>query len=281
MITTTDQLALFQEYFDKNDVWQANLIIKNLFNKNISDRDVFQAFFEFSMKIAKWNIDIPTRKVFLDQASSSILFFSENAELSPDVLGMIQACQSEVDELRNGILQVEEVQSSRNFEEVKKEQTEFLRQLTEYKYELVKCQDQTQFNTILEKVKVAEEQINEAILDKDEGGLYQELTREYPNVISSKLTEFEQLKIKSYNKKAVSDFQYVYNEFKNNEDKYKDSMLNLKRLVGNRLFSYDSSQLVNETLIYYNHIYSYIFGQLNEEGKFKLTELAIEIEKVK
>lgn len=44
MITTTDQLALFQEYFDKNDVWQTNLIIKNLFNKNISDRDVFQAF---------------------------------------------------------------------------------------------------------------------------------------------------------------------------------------------------------------------------------------------
>jgi transcriptional regulator NrdR family protein len=281
MLTVADQLALFDEYVEKNDIWKANTLVKNIYNKNIDNRDVFQIFFEFCIKIAKWNIDVPTRKVFLEQASSAIIFFSENALLTGELLELIQICQKEVDELHGEINRVEQIQASRGLEEAKKAQTDFLGQLTEYKYELSKCTNQQQFNTILEKVKASEEQINIEILDEKESKLYEELTKEYPNVISQKLEEFEQNRLKEYNKKAVADFHHVYNEFKEDEDKYKTSLLELKRLVERKLFSYDASQLVNETLIYYNHVYSYIFSKLDEVGKFKLTELAIEMEKKK
>lgn len=74
MMSIDEQLSLFQEFLTKNDIWQANLLIKNIFNKNIENRDVFQTFYEFSIKIANWNLDIPTRKLFLEQAFSAVIF---------------------------------------------------------------------------------------------------------------------------------------------------------------------------------------------------------------
>ncbi|MEK5379353.1 hypothetical protein [Niallia sp. FSL W8-0635] len=279
MMSIDEQLSLFQEFLTKNDIWQANLLIKNIFNKNIENRDVFQTFYEFSIKIANWNLDIPTRKLFLEQAFSAVIFFSENALLTSDVIEMVYACQNEVDNIRNEITRIEQIQIDRRVEDAKKEQSELILKLTEYKFALGKSRNQQEFNTLLEKIKVVEEQIDVSFLTEMDEKLYKELTMDYPNIINQKLNEFEKVKVKEYNKKAVSDFYQVFNEFKQNEDKYKTSMLELKRLVRTRLFSYDAGRLLNETIIYYNHVYSYIFGKLDEEGKYNLTELAIELEK--
>lgn len=279
MMSIDEQLSLFQEFITKNEIWQANLLIKNIFNKNIENRDVFQTFYEFSIKIANWNLDIPTRKMFLEQASSAVIFFSENALLTSDVIEMVYACQNEVDNIRNEITRIEQIQIDRRVEDAKKEQSELILKLTEYKFALGKSRNQQEFNTLLEKIKVVEEQIDVSFLAEMDEKLYKELTMDYPNIINQKLNEFEKVKVKEYNKKAVSDFYQVFNEFKQNEDKYKTSMLELKRLVRTRLFSYDAGRLLNETIIYYNHVYSYIFGKLDEEGKYNLTELAIELEK--
>lgn len=280
MITIDEQLSLFQEYLAKNEIWQANLLIKNIYNKNIGNLDVFHKFYEFSIKVAKWNLDIPTRKLFLEQASSALIFFSENANLTRDVIELIHACQNEVDELREEITRVEHIQIDRRVEETKKVQREHLLKLTDYKYALGRSKNQQEFNALLEKIKEVEEQINKNFLNEQEEKMYKELTIDYPNVINQKLIEFEKANAQEYNKKAVSDFNHVFNEFKQNEDRYKTSILELKRLVGSRLLSYDAGRLLNETLIYYNHVYSYIFGKLDEESKYRLTELAIEMEQV-
>lgn len=280
MITINGQLSIFNEYLEKNEIWQANLLIKNLFNKNIDNRDVFQEFYEFCTKIAQWNIDIPTRIMFLDQASSALVFFSENATLTKEIIEMINVCQNEVNQLRAEITKVEHIQLDRSKEETINAQGEHLLKLTDYKYALGRSKNQQDFNALLERVKEAEEQLEEGFLTEDQEKLYKELTADYPNVINQKLSEFEKVKVNDYNKKAVKDFNHVLNEFKQNEDKYKTNILELKRLVGNRLFSYDAAQLLNETLIYYNHVYSFIFGKLDEDGKYKLTELAIETERI-
>ena len=38
---------------------------------------------------------------------------------------------------------------------------------------------------------------------------------------------------------------------------------------------FDASRLYNETLVYYNHVYNYILGQLSDEEKFTLTKYAV------
>lgn len=43
--------------------------------------------------------------------------------------------------------------------------------------------------------------------------------------------------------------------------------------------SYDAGRLFNETLIFYNHVYSYIFNKLDDNGKLELTKYSIECER--
>lgn len=281
MYILDEQIGLFNEYFQNNDIWKANMLIKNIFNKNIDNREIFQIFFEFNVKITSWNVDTPTRKMFLNQASTAVVFFAENVQLTKELIEYIQNCENEIEALKEEINRVEQIQSNRQFEEAKKIQTELLSKLTEFKFEIVKCKSQTEFQEILQKVKETEEQIDESLLDDKELNLYQELTKEYPEVINNKLEHFDRVKIIDYNKNAVVDFHHAFKEFKLNEEKYKTNMAELRRLLGRDLFGYDSSQLANETLIYYNHVYSYIFGKLDEDGKFNLTDFAIEMEENK
>lgn len=42
---------------------------------------------------------------------------------------------------------------------------------------------------------------------------------------------------------------------------------------------YDAGRLFNETLIFYNHVYSYIFNKLDDNGKLELTKYSIECER--
>lgn len=50
-------------------------------------------------------------------------------------------------------------------------------------------------------------------------------------------------------------------------------------LVSTTLFAYDAGRLFNETLIFYNHVYSYIFNKLDDNGKLELTKYSIECER--
>ena len=81
-----------------------------------------------------------------------------------------------------------------------------------------------------------------------------------------------------YNKKAVNAYNSAFTSFKNNESRYKDKS-QLFSLVSTTLFAYDAGRLFNETLIFYNHVYSYIFNKLDDNGKLELTKYSIECER--
>lgn len=73
-------------------------------------------------------------------------------------------------------------------------------------------------------------------------------------------------------------FNSAFTSFKNNESRYKDKS-QLLGLVSTTLFAYDAGRLFNETLIFYNHVYSYIFNKLDDNGKLELTKYSIECER--
>ena len=77
---------------------------------------------------------------------------------------------------------------------------------------------------------------------------------------------------------AVEAFEKAFRSFKADESKFKNQT-QLFSLVSTTLFAYDAAKLFNETLIYYNHVYSYIFGRLDDEGKLALTKYSIECER--
>ena len=92
------------------------------------------------------------------------------------------------------------------------------------------------------------------------------------------MRELEYKKNVAYNKQAADSFAKAFNQFRNNESKYKNQT-QLFSLVSTTLFAYDASRLFNETLIYYNHVYSYIFSKLDDDGKLALTRFSIECER--
>ena len=56
--------------------------------------------------------------------------------------------------------------------------------------------------------------------------------------------------------------------------KYKDETT-LKALMTTKFFAFDSSKLFNESLVFYNHVYSQVFQESSNDLKYKLTEWAL------
>lgn len=76
----------------------------------------------------------------------------------------------------------------------------------------------------------------------------------------------------------IDAYNSAFTSFKNNESRYKDKS-QLFGLVSTTLFAYDAGRLFNETLIFYNHVYAYIFNKLDDNGKLELTKYSIECER--
>ena len=107
---------------------------------------------------------------------------------------------------------------------------------------------------------------------------YDQLNKSCTDTISAKMRQLEYKDNIDYNKKAVNAYNSAFTSFKNNESRYKDKS-QLFGLVSTTLFAYDAGRLFNETLIFYNHVYSYIFNKLDDNGKLELTKYSIECER--
>ncbi|PAM91453.1 hypothetical protein B4N84_28255, partial [Flavobacterium sp. IR1] len=129
---------------------------------------------------------------------------------------------------------------NRRIQNIKELNVELLSTLVEYKLLLQKCIKQEQFHDLLEDIKSTEERIQIDFLETEQKLLISELTKEYPELIKNKLNEFEHAKVKENNKAAVAEFNEVFKQFKKDEDKYKNNLIQLKRLVS-RLFRFETA----------------------------------------
>lgn len=279
-MNNTENIDLFTALMQNNDIPMANIVLKNKFNKNISNPIIFEEFLDFCIKISNWNIDLPTRKSFLEQAESAVIYFSENASLDITLINLIKHYNTEI---AKSYAQLEEDyhhQDTKRITQLETTNDENLLMLQDYKHKIRSTNNQKEFNHYLQKVHSLEKNINKNSFTIKQEKDYEQLNTEYEKIINEKIQYFEKKTHKQYNKKAVKDYNYIFNEFKGDESRYKNNFLELKPLLKKHLLSYNTDHLYGETMIYYNNVYSYIFSKISEDSKFKLTELAIESEKV-
>ncbi|WP_408895263.1 hypothetical protein [Paenibacillus taichungensis] len=274
-MTQNEQLTWFRKLYNSNEIWDAHTVIKNAFNRNPGDVEVFQEYFFFAIKVAEWDIELETRRSFFQEADTAVVFFSERTDLDEEKLELLGECKHKLHKLHLEILNAEQANRRAYEEEVRSNNLELLRKLTGMKMDIYKSQNQTEFENLLQDLQNMEKRLDKNFLTEEQIQFYDELARDFTKLIGSKLTELQQKELLAYNKSAVADFQYVFEEFHRNESRYQSSHFELSKLVSGRLFKYKTEDLRNETLIYYNHIYSYIFGKLDGDGKFRLTELSI------
>lgn len=265
-------LGLFHQYKETGQTKWALLVGQNMVNRNPDDLEYFEAYFDYLLLLAE-NEDVQVAKSFLQQAAGTLAFFSESVDMDEHSVEFIIQKENELNRV-SGIVNQKQEEITR--EAVRKEVTynndalELIGHLLE---KIDKCVNQADFNTYLNDIDRIDQSINRERLSKGQEAMYAELTRKSSVIVSAKMAYFEDVKKREYNISAIEAYEKVFNMFKSGEAAA-DSKEILKSL-----FSFDPSKLYNETLVYYNHVYSYVLGKLNDEEKFTMTKYAIMCEK--
>lgn len=271
-------LTLFNQYKDSGEISQALLIGRNLVNRDPSDKDAFDAYFDYLCLLAKSLPSLEDRQTFAGQASVALAFFSENAALDSDLLSEINTYQQRLADILEEINITESIEVEAAQKHMETTNGAHLKSLFRLKDMLYSCTNQEDFDKTLSEISVVDSKIDKDALTTEQNRVYEGLTKDHTELISSKMRELEHKKNKEYNKQAVEAYAKAFKLFRGDEAKYRGQN-QLFGLVSSTLFAYDASRLFNETLIYYNHIYSYIFSKLDDDGKLALTRFSVECER--
>ena len=271
--------ALFEKLLANNDIWNAQIVGKNDFCRNASNSELFTDYFDFCIRIAQYPVEYETVSFFLNEAELSLTIFSEKAEMDPQILALIsekrEILVSTAKHIESNQAKTE-LSAQEAIEESNKESLQCLAKL-EGRFNLINCQDD--LDEILSEMAMLEGQLHKDHFTDEQKEDYTALTKDFSKLVSEAMEKIGHDADVEYNRKATTSFKKAFDLFKADEDKFKKHDSSLYELVSEYLFAYDAKRLFSETLIYYNHIYTYIFNKLDDNGKFRFTQFSFDVPK--
>lgn len=271
-------LSLFEKYKNDGKITEALLVGRNLFNRNSGDEKIFSAYFEYLCTLAETLPSLADRINFAEQASVALAFYSENAELTSESVDALSGQQQRIDVILSEIESIKAKRVAVERAEIEAHNSECLKKLYSLKDEINRATTQNEFDKILVKIRETDTTMDKDEFTDEQSSIYESLTRDHTELISEKMHQLEHIKNIAYNKQAADAFASAFDRFRKDENKYRNQS-QLFLLASTTLFAFDASRLFNETLIYYNHVYSYIFSKLDDDGKLALTRYSIECER--
>jgi hypothetical protein len=247
-------------------------------NKEPGDAESIDAYLDLLFSLAEQLPTLSERKEFVGQANIALSFYEENANLTPEVIEKISEYRIRLNSVAAKIDEADAKIVAAEVSETEAENEKQIKRLYDIKQSLTNAKTQSEFNKALNEISAVDAKIDHDALTEGQTVHYDQLNRECTDAISAKMRELEHISNVAYNKKAVDAFEAAFKKFKSDENKYK-AKTQLFSLVSSTLFAYDAGKLFNETLIYYNHVYSYIFSKLDDDGKLALTKYSIECER--
>lgn len=269
---------LFEQYKDAGKIQEALLIGRNMVNKAPGDTVCVNAYLDFLLMLAEKLPRIDERKGFADQANLVLSFYEENVDLTDDIINDIQLYRNRLTAAIMDINQLEQAEREKRAKKIEENNTAQIKKLYDIKQKLENTKKHSEFDKLLQEISVVDAKIEHDNLTAEQQTRYDQLNKECTDIISTKMRQLEYADNIDYNKKAVEAYNRAFTCFKNNEGQYKNQT-QLFQLVSQTLFAYDAGRLFNETLIFYNHVYSYIFSKLDDDGKLALTKYSIECER--
>lgn len=215
-----------------------------------------------------------------DLAKHRVISFSkeENADLTDDIINDIHVYHNRLGAVVTDIAQLEQEEYEKQKRAIEATNTTQIKKLYTIKQKLENAKTHAEFDKLLQEISAVDAEIDHDNLTSEQKTHYDQLNKSCTDTISAKMRQLEYKDNIDYNKKAVNAYNSAFTSFKNNESRYKDKS-QLFGLVSTTLFAYDAGRLFNETLIFYNHVYSYIFSKLDDNGKLELTRYSIECER--
>ena len=272
-------ISLFNEYKNTGRITEALMIGRNMVNKSPDNLEYIDIYTDLLFSLAEKLPSINERKIFIDQLNVAITFFEENTKLTKDIINRIMLYREHLNKIILEIERLENKKIKEELAEIEIKNTKNIEELYKIRENFKSIKTQEEFDIILEKIATIDLNINHDYMTSEQKKHYNQLNKECTENISAKIHELEYIKNIEYNKNAVNAYNIAFQKFKIDENKYKNQT-QLFQLVSSTLFAYEASRLFNETLIFYSHVYSFIFGKLDVEGNFLLTKYSIEWQKM-
>lgn len=271
-------ITLFNEYKEKGKIVEALMVGRNMVNQDPKSVEKLEIYLDLLLFLSENLPSLDERKQFIGQASVTVAFFEENADLSVPLVERISSFKNRINDINALIITEEKNRNSKELKVLEINNNKLIKELYHAKQVLSKANTQEEFDKALLDISLIDANIKHDYMTDEQNGHYDQINKECTACISEKMREIEHKNNISYNKKAVEAYDQAFRKFKTNEGKYKNQT-QLFSLVSSTLFAFDAARLFNETLIYYNHVYSYIFGKLDDDGKLALTRFSIECER--
>ena len=253
----------------------AYLVAKNVLSRNIGDVSAFKNFIDLALEIASYNIVFDERKQYVSEANTALAMFSEAANIDEAILALIKETRKRIRTVTESILEEEQEYLDEIKRKMEDKNTEFLNELVHIYQQIRNAKTQKQFDAALSQVTEVETAMDKSAFSKEQSITYEKLTQKYSELISRQMETINKNELLEYNKKAVACFNEVLLAFKKEPSKYKDEST-LKALMTTKFFAFDSSKLFNESLVFYNHVYSIVFQESSDAMKYRLTEWALD-----
>lgn len=271
-------ISLFKKFKEAGKISDALLAGRNIFNRNPGNAEVFEEYFSYLCSLAETLPSLADRTDFANQAGVVLSYFIENADITEDKITDILTYQTRLSTVFSELEKAQQDIAEKELKERLQHNSKSLVELYTLKDKMQTLSSQKELDEILSRIRQIDATIDKEIFNQEQNNAYEDLTKSLTDLISTKMREFEKEKNIEYNKKAAESFALAFNQFRSNESKYRNQT-QLFTLVSTSLFAYDASRLFNETLIYYNHVYSYIFSKLDDDGKLALTRFSFDCER--
>lgn len=271
---------LFNRLVSQNNFWDAQLVGKNLLCKEPGNQSVFEAYFDFCIKICCLPIEIETRRFYLKEAELSLSVFSERTDFSELTLKFIECKRDKLIEASHSVNDSVQEEISNHTKKLESINQTNLSKLVRLKGEFLECSTQNDFDRLITKMSEIENSFIKESFTDTQRLQYESLTKDFSELVSKSMANIAKKNDIEYNRKAAKSFKSAFDLFKKNPGIYSGNDGKLYELVANYLFAFDAKRLFNETLVYYNHVYTYIFNKLDDDGKFRFTQFSFDTPKI-
>lgn len=267
-------MILFDKYLQEGKVSEALLVGQNMFNKNRSDTAVFEKYVGALLKLAAgYKTPVEVCRHYCDKADLAVELYAENADLQEQTVQNVIEKKRQLAELRSDLAEREEESRRELLKEIVKANDACLDLVGRLHQELLQAKDPAEFDKLLTQIQKVDQKLDMEYFTERQEAFYQKVSKACAKAVDGKMRYFNHRQKVVYNLKAAEAYKKAYNILKKAENvEYCGEILT-------EFFSYDPSYLFNETLVYYNHVYSYILSKMDDNGKFNMTKYAIQAEK--
>ena len=272
-------LNLFNKYKDEGNLQATLFVGSNLLNRYPGNYDVFTAYYDFLCFLCEKTVILEEKVDFARQAGAVLVYFSENVELCEEMVNKISDHKARLAIINRDIETQNEFENTQKVEAIQSENNRILSDIFKEKDKIRQSKSQNSASEAYRELMKLDASINKDFLSERQFEQHQDITKDIISLISEKTREFEYAENVEYNKQAVDSFNKTHEGFNSNKEYYTKNQTALYNLVAKGLFAYEGSRLFPEVSTYFAHIYSYIFGNLDDNGKFAITRWSIECKK--